>query len=139
MKLHSQRRSDAVTYSLREHGADYRLSENFVLGEFASGDGADTVVVHPVLVDGLQRVRDYFGKSVIVNSGFRTIEHNAAIGGVDDSRHLWGGAGDIVVPGVSRIEVQSHVETMGWGGIGFYYTFTHLDVQGRDRRWGPAL
>lgn len=43
----------------------------------------------------LEIVRLYFGKPIIVTSGLRSAQHNAAIGGVSNSLHLIGKAVDI--------------------------------------------
>ena len=127
----------ATRYSLREHGADFRLGENFTLGEFASRDGADEVLTHPALVALLGAVRAHFGKPVTVNSGYRSPTHNRRIGGARNSRHVMGLAADIVVDrgAVSPNKVATFVETLQPGGLGRYKTFTHVDVQGKSRRW----
>lgn len=127
----------ATRYSLREHGPDFRLGENFTLVEFASRDGADEVLVHPALVALLERVREHFGKPVSVNSGYRSPSHNRRIGGARSSRHVMGLAADILVDkgAVKPSAVHKHLETLDPGGLGRYNTFTHVDVQGKNRRW----
>lgn len=125
----------AKAYSLAIHGAPFRLSENFVLVEFASRDGADKVLVHPALVSLLETIREHFGRPVIVNSGYRSPSHNRRVGGAKNSRHVMGLAADIVVKGIPPAEVAAYVETLEPGGLGRYANFVHVDVQGRGRRW----
>ncbi|WP_455107148.1 D-Ala-D-Ala carboxypeptidase family metallohydrolase [Porphyromonas sp.] len=47
------------------------------------------------LMDYLDRVREAFGKAIIVTSGFRSPRLNKAIGGAPDSQHMKGQAADI--------------------------------------------
>lgn len=125
----------AKAYSLATHGAPFALSEHFRLVEFASRDGADKVLVHPALVSLLETIRQHFGRPVTINSGYRSPAHNRRIGGAKNSRHLWGMAADIVVKGIPPAEVAEYAATLDPGGLGRYKTFTHLDVEGRGRRW----
>ena len=137
LSFHGHSDGSATRYSIREHGADFRLGENFVLVEFASRDGADEVLVHPALVALVEAVRAHFGKPVTINSGYRSAAHNRRIGGARNSRHVMGLAADVVVDrgAVSPNKVAQFVETLEPGGLGRYKTFTHIDVQGRNRRW----
>jgi uncharacterized protein YcbK (DUF882 family) len=125
----------ASWYSLHLHGASHRLSANFTLVEFACHDGSDIVLVHPWLVDGLELIRRHFGKPVHVNSGYRTRSYNKRIGGATNSRHCLGLAADIDIREVSPSEVADFAESMDFGGVGRYNTFTHVDVSGIGRRW----
>ena len=47
------------------------------------------------LMDYLDKVREAFGKAIIVTSGFRSPRLNAAIGGSKTSQHMKGQAADI--------------------------------------------
>ena len=47
------------------------------------------------LMDYLDKVREAFGKAIIVTSGFRSPELNDRIGGSDKSQHMKGQAADI--------------------------------------------
>lgn len=49
--------------------------------------------------DILQPIRNKYGKPIIVTSGYRCPQLNAAIGGVKTSQHLLGEAADISVGG----------------------------------------
>jgi len=57
----------------------------------------------------LQPVRDHFGKSVTVNSGFRSPESNAAVNGSKTSDHCKGQAADIEIPGVPNAELAQWI------------------------------
>ena len=64
------------------------------------------------------------------NSGFRSISHNAAIGGASDSMHLYGHAADLNVPGVTFKTVYQKAETCGFSGLETY-TVDHQHVDAR--------
>lgn len=53
----------------------------------------------------LEPVRVHFGKPVRVNSGFRALRVNRAVGSSDSSQHLLGQAADIEIEGVSNAEL----------------------------------
>ena len=57
----------------------------------------------------LQPVRDHFGKGVKCNSGFRSAENNAAVGGSRTSDHVKGQAADIEIPGVPNAELAQWI------------------------------
>lgn len=60
------------------------MSEHFQPKEFASKDGKPSpypLVVQQGLYDLLEMLRAKFGKAIYINSGYRSPEHNAAVGG----------------------------------------------------------
>lgn len=70
------------------------LTKNFSRHEFACHH-CGKIVVHPCLVTMLQKIRDEVDGPIIINSGFRCLVHNRAIGSSDTSRHVKGMAADI--------------------------------------------
>ena len=58
----------------------------------------------------LQPVREYYGKAVRVNSGYRSPELNSAIGGSKTSDHCKGMAADIEINGVANAELAEWIE-----------------------------
>ncbi|HEY0496087.1 MAG TPA: D-Ala-D-Ala carboxypeptidase family metallohydrolase [Kutzneria sp.] len=86
----------------------------------------------------LEALRKKLGdKPITVNSGFRSIQHNADIGGASDSMHLYGTAADLDVPGVSNKTVYQHAETCGFSGLETWNT-DHQHVDSRadlGRAW----
>lgn len=123
-------------YSLRRDG-DLQLSPHFRLSEFASKDGSDKVLVDDALVDLLEQIREAAGGAVTINSAYRSPAHNAAVGGVSSSQHLYGRAADVVVEGASPLLVGQIAEYYldRRGGIGVYQTFTHVDTRAIRSRW----
>ena len=129
-----QNPADSLRFEIDKVGRSYKVSRNFTLGELASKDGANIVLLHPALIIALQTIRDHVGKPIRVNSAFRSPAHNKAIGGASNSLHTLGLAADVVIDGMTPIEVASLASDMGLGGIKAYPTFTHIDV-GRHRTW----
>ena len=124
------------TYSKAKSGR-VALSANFKVAEFACHDGSDAVLIDSALVALLQKIRDHFGKSVTINSAFRTPAWNAKNGGAPKSQHLLGKAADITIAGVTPLDVAQYAEFLQPtdGGIGLYQSFTHVDVRAARTRW----
>lgn len=53
----------------------------------------------------LEPIRVHWAKPVVVNSGFRALPVNRAIGSKDSSQHARGEAADIEIPGVDNLEL----------------------------------
>jgi uncharacterized protein YcbK (DUF882 family) len=122
-----------------------KITTNFSLEEFNCKDGSimpNGVMINIIkLAKNLQVLRDAIGKSIIINSAYRSPEYNKKIGGVKDSQHLKGNASDITVKGMTPKEVAKVIEgliasgKMQQGGIGIYPNFTHYDIRGVKARW----
>ena len=125
-----------TAYSKKKDG-NKKVSTNFRVKEFACADGSDPVFISPDLVSVLQKIRTHFGKPITITSAYRTPTHNAKIGGVSDSRHLFGIAADIKVKEISPLRVAQYAEQLltNKGGIGVYATFVHIDVRPTKARW----
>lgn len=116
------------TYSLANDG-DTNLTTNFKVKEFKCKDGTDPILIDSDLVDYLQSIRDWAGKAVTVNSGYRTTSYNKKIGGSTNSYHVKGQAADIVVSSKTPLEVARKAEELGMKGIIKYDTFVHVDTR----------
>ena len=112
-----------------------KISENFSLHEFECRDGSNLVKLEEELIDKLQKLRVQVGKPIIVNSGYRTSEYNAKIGGAPKSQHMEGKAADIRVIGVTPVQVAKLAKQVGFRGVGIYDTFTHVDVRLTPTEW----
>jgi hypothetical protein len=113
-----------------------KLSENFRLSEFrCKCKRCDTVLVDTELVEILQKIRDHFGVSIDINSGYRCKAHNAEVGGDPNSSHMQGMAADIVVHGIEPKEVAKVAESMGVKRIGLYEDFVHIGSGTKKRFW----
>ena len=115
-----------------------KLSEHFDSGEFICPccRRLPSCGMNPILITKLEALRHALGDTpIIVNSGFRCISHNMAVGGLPDSQHLLGNAADISVQSLfddfSLDDVVSKALSIGFDGIGRYVSsgFVHLDVR----------
>lgn len=84
------------------------------------------------------KIREKIGKPITVNSGLRCKTHNANVGGVSNSQHLYGNAADLGCPaGCTPTQMASIAEEiMGdTGGIGTYPWGIHIDTRSTKSRW----
>ena len=122
-----------------------RLTKNFSLSEFDCKDGTEmpSELLANVLelAENLQVLRDFVGVPIKINSSYRSLSHNANIGGSKSSQHLFAKAADIVIESKSPEQVANIIKAlisegkMKQGGISAYNTFTHYDIRGHKARW----
>ena len=122
-----------------------RLTKNFNLSEFDCKDGTEmpSELLANVLelAENLQVLRDFVGVPIKINSSYRSLSHNANIGGSKSSQHLFAKAADIVIESKSPEQVANIIKAlisegkMKQGGISAYNTFTHYDIRGHKARW----
>ncbi len=123
-----------------------QLTKNFKLDEFTCRDGSVVPGEHlpnvKKLCENLQILREEIGRPIVVISGYRSPEYNTKIKGAKKSQHLTASAADIIVNGMTSLEVRDTIirlikeGKMCKGGVGIYPTFTHYDVRGYNARWG---
>lgn len=126
-----------------QKGNSEKLSDNFKTGEFhCQGVGCCTeTAIDEKLVEYLQKIRDHFGKPVLINSGYRCKKHNAEIPNAGTkSKHMDGKAADIMIRGVQPAEIAQFAESIGVKGIGLYDTaadglFVHIDTRDTKYFW----
>ena len=118
-------------------GEAVQLSKNFKSTEFdCHGNNCClTTSIDSKLVEYLQKIRDHFGKSVHINSGYRCKTHNASVGGASKSNHMDGEAADIRIDGVKPIEIAQYAEHIGMLGIGVYSWGVHVDTRTSKYFW----
>ena len=102
----------------------------FTYGEFDSPDLKDSGKnVSDELINMLDIVRKKYGQSVVINSGYRTPEHNKSAGGKPDSSHLKGLAVDIACNNsTDRFLLEGILREVGFKRIGMGSTFIHVDI-----------
>ena len=124
-----------------------RLSANFTLAEMERSQtalrlGIDNLAPAGVVVrlialcrEVLQPIRDHFGP-VHVSSGYRGRELNAHIGGSPLSQHMRGEAADIVIAGVTPIEVCRWIEgsAIDFDQLIYEGNWTHVSHSSHRRR-----
>lgn len=116
-----------------------KLSKYFSSKEFENSTDKE-FYIDPVLLDKLDLVREEFGESITITSGYRSPAHNAKIGGAPSSQHCLGKAADIR-PSISSKEkldklyllCEKYFEAVGDGRN---KGFVHVDTRtGKKRRW----
>jgi uncharacterized protein YcbK (DUF882 family) len=122
-----------------------QLTPHFTLDEFKCHDGtavpADLVPNCLRLATELEKLRETLGKPIAIMSGYRSPAYNKRVGGADKSEHMQAAAADIIVTGLSPLQVQDAIltlikaGTMYNGGVGIYDGWVHYDVGGKGRRW----
>lgn len=107
------------------------------LGVKVASNKVNTLCLSPALRLLIWDFEGYFGKKVVMNSGFRTPWHNYAVGGASSSYHMKCMAADFFIPGVPKRKLIAYARRNGIiGGLGCYpgRKFIHVDV--RSRPWG---
>nr|WP_272874881.1 D-Ala-D-Ala carboxypeptidase family metallohydrolase [Agrobacterium tumefaciens] len=92
----------------------------------------------PRVVYMLDALRGLLGKPLRINSGYRTPEHNKAVGGASGSGHVTGEAVDISTRGwtkADRTDLILYARKLGFTGIGIASTFIHIDMKARTASW----
>ena len=110
---------------------DFRLTENFNLKEFEC-PCCHTVLLHPLLVWKLQKLRDEWGLPLIINSGYRCEVHNREVGGVIRSLHKVGQAADVRVPASEQERFRDLALSCGFSRAISYGNrhFIHIEIGG---------
>ncbi len=97
------------------------LSANFTLKELTKSDTATRLGLDNTPDDEalenlktlcekvLQPIREHYGKSVTVNSAYRSPESNAAVNGSKSSDHCKGMAADIEIVGVANADLAQWI------------------------------
>jgi uncharacterized protein YcbK (DUF882 family) len=79
-------------------------------------------------LDKLDLARGLSNVPYVINSGFRTPEHNAEVGGVPGSSHLTGWASDIRTDSSNRrFLVLKGLLAAGFNRVGIGQNFIHVD------------
>ena len=98
--------------------------KNFNYGEFKCKCGGKYCNGYPVsfsydLASNLQKIRNHFGKPLVITSAIRCEKHNKNSEGVSTSKHLKGWAVDFYVRGVTAFSLMSYVKKLPF----FRYTY----------------
>ena len=108
---------------------------NFSPAEIACR-GTGAIRIHADALDKLQALRDRLSKPLIVISGYRSPEHNRAVGGAARSKHMEGTAFDVAMTNHDPVAFEAAARELGFLGFGFYPRsgFMHIDL-GPARQW----
>ena len=120
-------------------GSQVKLSDNFSILEFhchCALPGCDFTYIDTDLILALEKLRMFVGPMRIL-SGFRCSRHNEMSGGKPGSFHLTGKAVDVAAhckPSYLALQAEQIMEFRN-GGVGRYFSFSHLDIRGYRARW----
>ncbi|NQW35441.1 MAG: peptidase M15 [Flavobacteriales bacterium] len=103
--------------------------KNFKHKEFDSPDKeCSGLLMDADFLEMLDAAREIADIPFKINSGYRTVSHNASIGGKKDSSHLKGLAADIhCTDSRSRFIIKASLIAAGFSRIGQAKTFIHVD------------
>ncbi|WP_347267881.1 D-Ala-D-Ala carboxypeptidase family metallohydrolase [Paracoccus sp. (in: a-proteobacteria)] len=112
---------------------------NFSPAEIACR-GTGKLLINEDALNRLQELRVTLGKPLIVNSAYRSPEHNKAVGGAKASMHLEARAFDISMANHDPETFIAAARKAGFKGIGTYprSNFIHIDT-GPARSWGDPF
>lgn len=118
---------------------NYYVTEHFMYSDFIC-PCCDAVRVLPGFyrhVSLLEQLRKEAGFPFVVTSGYRCKSHNASVGGGARSWHLLFATDiqpeDRSPDKLSELYILS--QELGFGGIGRYETFLHLDLRPEPFQW----
>ena len=102
--------------------------------------GTGRLLINEPALDKLQALRNRLRKPLIVRSGYRSPEHNRAVGGAKASKHLEAAAFDIAMRNHDPHAFEAAARAAGFKGFGFYPRsgFIHIDL-GPARTWGERF
>ena len=93
-------------------------------------------LMHDDFMVMLDSMRVMYGRSIIVNSGYRCAAHNTKVGGSPKSMHLVGRAADLRVgDGRDAYQLIECAIRTGFNGIGIAKTFVHVDTRDKKTVW----
>lgn len=118
------------------------MSEHFSEDELRCSCGCGKAEVKQDLIAGLEDLRRFVKRPIIITSGYRCPGADKACGGSGSGAHTLGMAADFYCPGLELPDLWKAIETCQggyWSGLGAYYDqgrFIHADVyRTRFSRW----
>ena len=122
-------------------GSGYRgLKQSW--GTYVTHDKVNAFCLTPKLRLALLEFEGFFGKKVVMSSGYRDPGYNGKVGGADNSYHTKCMAADFYIPGVSKQKLIAYAHRQRLvGGLGCYpgRKFIHIDVRERPRGWNKPV
>ena len=122
-----------------ENQGNVKITDHFRVKEFACKDNTPIVFVNEYLAVLLDIARDKIGKPITITSGYRTVNHNAKVGGAKYSYHTRGMAADVRANGIKPKELAEVLNSIvpNSCGIIVYESWVHFDVRdGKKYRKG---
>lgn len=106
------------------------LTDHFLLREFQC-PCCKSVMVHPVMVEFLERLRIKWGKPIIISSGYRCYRHELDVSGEVLSRHGRGLAVDVLITDKAFVDLayKTYKEVPKWSPLGCFAEKDHVHIQ----------
>ncbi len=129
---------------LFDHYSEFPASrwrwENFTPRELACR-GTGRLMVDFKSLDCLQKLRDTLGKPLVLNSAYRSPEHNFAVRGARQSQHLRARAFDVKMAGHDPEQFEAAARECGFTSFGYYVRqgFMHIDTRKTPAKWGAPF
>jgi hypothetical protein len=120
-------RAPIALIDLQEVDPNTMLAPNFKLSEIAQVSKGRWAIVQPHAVVSLQALRDAVG-AISINSGYRSPQYNAGIGGATYSRHMYGDGFDMDPLAVGLSTLEAACNNQG-GMLVEYGTHVHCDFR----------
>lgn len=128
------------------------ISRNFSYSEFEKSDTATRLGINNTIKDGLikenikalvddilQPLRDKWGGPLFINSGYRCLKLNKAVGGVPTSQHCLGQACDVGCIGPYTLAKLAKRMRLPYDQMILYPSFVHFSYQKDGRNRGQIL
>lgn len=132
--------------------ADAKISKNFTWSEFTKSDTAYRLHINNAittwevrdniiaLVENiLQPLRDAWGGPLFINSGYRCLELNMAVGGVPTSQHVVGQACDVGVTDPYALAKLAKRMNLEFDQMIVYASFVHFSYRRDGYNRGQIL
>ena len=91
---------------------EFRNIKYFKRNEFTCKCGCGFNHIDISLVKMLDKIREHYGKPIVITSGVRCVTHNRKVGGTSQSYHVKNKAADFYVKGVNVYEVLRFCQTL---------------------------
>lgn len=103
--------------------------------------GTGRLMIVPNAMDKLQALRTKLNAPLIVNSAYRSPEHNRNVGGAKGSKHMEGIAFDVRMDNHDPATYIAAALSVGFNGIGTYpkQNFVHVDARATRAAWGKPF
>lgn len=89
------------------------IAEKYNISNIPDKKSLDNMLL--LIVDCLQPIRNYIGKPMIINSGYRSVRLNGhpLINGKNNSQHLTGQAADFTIKGMTPKQIIEKINASG--------------------------
>jgi len=148
--IHNPKIRDEARYARHWELIDTTWFETHAGPNFSPEELADSrtgqIIADPEFLNMLRGLREVFCQPIVINSGFRMRETNAAVGGHERSAHLYGRAVDVRIPdaayGADLLATALNIQ--GAIGIGINKPqgktgFIHIDDMPRNGSKKPVI